>query len=534
MEIYLYAALGFAVFLVVLFMPWGRLLNRRGAWIEDEAEELLHDFPAMCGEKVRYRKGITLEELSHIWRSPDSDIMMGEVVDLEISPLQLTMDDEGDKQGEGQPSQKKDVRASEREKGIDASGEKQAGDNGGNESAKAAKMGGRSEKKHNGSSPLVITESPGTWRHQDTTDFYNQYVKANEKLFRNTFIYDPIMELLNELDQYGDCPSIVGFTFDQEFEDLKTLYDTLRTVKLREHALNTTRQLIAYSQNVEGRDKGLSNGKMILTGLAHDIGKIPRMRADIKKYNSVDHAHISWNYLKARLNPDLSYAAEVLDAVRDHHLRQWQIKAPWTRALQIADRAARERELMQAGNEGAVPFLDVLNRLDEENRNGKKRKKGRVPQEMDISWFDIDDLLKWLEPQINSRDTTKPQAFSMRDGIVYVMTARLSHRVFEEAEKKGIKEVVANAASKDFRRDIELSVTNQLRKRGFIPGYVKPTYVGGNHQLLGKDGELARGLYTPIRFEAFAQELSELEDRKLKAHDLQKIKSVKPLFGDGC
>jgi len=533
MEIYLYASLGFAVFLVVLFMPWGRLLNRQGSRVEDESDELFQDFPAMHGEKVRYRKGMTLEELSHIWRSPDSDIMMGAVGNLEISPLQLTLVDEGDDKGKEQPLQEKDIRASEEGKGIDASAGKQAGDTGGNNTAETANKGGRTEKKPN-VSPLVITETPGTWRHQDTTDFYNQYVKANEKLFRNTFIYDPIMKLLNELDQYGDCPSIVGFTFETEFEDLKTLYDILRTIKLREHALNTTRQLIAYSQNVEGRDKGLSNGKMILTGLAHDIGKIPRMRADIKKYNSMDHAHISWNYLKAILNPDLSYAAEVLDAVRDHHLKQWQIKAPWTRALQIADRAARERELMQAGNEGSVPFLEVLNRLDEENGDGKKRKKGRVPQEMDISWFDIDDLLKWLEPQINSRDTTKPQTFSMRDGIVYVMTARLSHRVFEEAEKKGINEVIANAASKDFRRDIELSVTNQLRKRGFIPGYVKPTYVGGNHQLLGKDGELARGLYTPIRFEAFAKELSELEDRKLKAHDLQKIKSVKPLFGDGC
>lgn len=128
-----------------------------------------------------------------------------------------------------------------------------------------------------------------------------------------------------------------------------------------------------------------------------------------------------------------------------------------------------------------------------------------------------------IESQINIIRNNQYRAFSMRTGLVYVWLATITEIVRELASETKHMEILTEQP-----RNIEFSVRRLLGE--FVPDFIGKGYPGAKFRVLDKNQRLLTiGLYMPIRVEAFAASLTDLESRKKGR--LLKISEVQPLIG---
>ena len=374
------------------------------------------------------------------------------------------------------------------------------------------------------------------WRHQRIQTFYQKFVLPYEKIFEIGGYLKPITMLLSLLDTHGDCPSVIQAEQAHEYQAVENVYDLLAKISLLDHSLNVAEQMISEVFRVKTKDPEMIMGKILVTALGHDIGKIPGLLDSQSRKG--DHPYISYLVLKNVIMKDVSPQSEdILAAIKSHH---FQVHEGLTYDLRKADQAAREMEAEQLSMQGESGA--ELIRITQEQKNSiaakplpkdKSEKKGKVPETVDLSWLDLDEFLKRIEPEINRVENNGYfRAFSMNNGLVYLMLSLVSETVIYLAQKYNHSEILVSADSTEKKRNIEFTIKTMLAQKDLIPSFIGKGFAGARFGLIDANGKKKMvGIYMPIQSQAFKTNLADLEKRKNKTGLLKEITEVRPLVG---
>lgn len=384
---------------------------------------------------------------------------------------------------------------------------------------------------------------PDDWINSDTNDFYEEFVGPYESTIGPKAL-KAITEILRILDREGDCSSVAS---DEHWGDENlNIYSALEKVSLRTHSFNTARNMLKILKR-EYSDFEMVVGKGLIAALGHDLGKIPRLRKAF--YSTGDHP-INSSMVVSNIVRELPYREEVVKAIRAHHETT---NDPFTLLLKEADNRAREEEISEtrllegeSKEQETSPTPKILQSRDTSQtpEPPMEEKAEKAPGSPDLSWLDIDLLLSQIEPYINrfvdkkgrileDKPTTGERwwAFSMKDGLVFVMPSLISKIITQLARQKGLEGFVCSLArDKEFQREVEKAVAFRLREKGYIPEMIKEGYSGARFIVsFSSNKKEMVGFYLPIRAEAFGTSAGELEARKDGV--LKKIQKVKPKWG---
>ncbi|HAK87658.1 MAG: hypothetical protein A2X55_09050 [Nitrospirae bacterium GWB2_47_37] len=428
------------------------------------------------------------------------------------------------------------------------------GEDSGNEQTEKKETANLEEKK--------TEEIQISYQHQEIRDFYLIYIAdkhyflgVNGKIVR---------ELLNILDQGGDCPSVVNTFNEDEGKLPKDVYDILARTSLLQHTMNVAEKMVESLGS-----SGPVIPKAVITALAHDLGKIPSYS---KTYSTGDHPLISIGIL----NQIAAFTAlpdkdkdEIFKAIKDHHRNSDEFLCV---KLKEADQASRRKELAENSkniirNADAESNKEPLNEpvsletptpdvnvketyiiphyVSTKDENTKKKpgdtdifgsqvkpEKEKVNiTEQDLPWLDLDEFIGELNPYINRLNGGRWDAFSMSSGYVYFQVKILWEVAKKIARKKDHKEVLLGDADEGLRRNILFSIVSRLRtdKDAIARGLIKDEFFGAPFVVRMRDGkEFDKGYYTPFVAEVFAGTVSELEARKVGK--LKDIVEVNPKY----
>jgi len=373
-----------------------------------------------------------------------------------------------------------------------------------------------------------------SWRHDRTREIWARFVEPYRKVLEASGYLVRISTLLSILDQHGHCPSVVQVTGDREHEELGNVYGILSQVSLLDHSLNVAEKIVEGMVDRRVKDPEMLVGKLLVAALGHDIGKIPGL-TDAAKYSKGDHAYVSYLVLKkAVLTDTFPQREEILKAVREHHYR---VDEGLTGQLRRADHMAREMEAEQLASQGQeigdlVAALASSHTVDQKPVSEPRKQGGQAPPLLNLDWLDLDEFLQFVEPHINVEDEGHFKAFSMNNGLVYLMLSLVSDTVVRLAQKHNHPEVLVGCETKEKKRSIEYTVKTMLAQRGFIPSFIGDGYSGARFALYDKNGKkLTAGIYMPVSAEAFKTPLSELEAKKNNCPFIKQIADVQPKTG---
>jgi len=387
---------------------------------------------------------------------------------------------------------------------------------------------------HDNPQPGTHSRKPAThnWKHGRIQSFHESYIEPHRRVLERGGYLRSIEMILGLLDSYGDCPSVVNIDADREYQKLRNVYDLLSGVTLLDHSLNVSERMIENFKKAKTRDIEMLLGKVLVTALGHDIGKIPEL-IEIQKYAKGDHPYISYLVMKkVILKGDSQQRDDILTAIREHH---YPVQEGFTYELRKADQEAREMETEELAVKGeATPELI---RLVQEQKLSDSVSPGQAsasrvepPKPQELSWLDLDEFLTLVEDHVNvSEDGIHFSAFSMKNGLVYLTLDLVSDIVFELAKKHNHPEVLVGSDTKEKKRSIEYAVKKMLVERGFIPSFIGEGYTGARFAVY-KNGKRTIGFYLPLQASAFKTSLAELEARKKNVAILKEISDVKPLI----
>jgi hypothetical protein len=376
-----------------------------------------------------------------------------------------------------------------------------------------------------------------SWRHERIHAFYEKHIKPFEKILGNSGYLKPVTMLLSLLDAHGDCPSVIQANQDHEYQAIQNVYDLLAKISLLDHSLNVAEQMIADVARSKTRDPEMIMGKILVAALGHDIGKIPDLMNG-ETCRKGDHPYISYLVLKNAIFTETSPQHEdILSAVKSHH---FQIREGFTHDLRKADQAAREMEAEQLSLRGepASPLIQILHEQTVSEVRSQEpgnilKDKGTSPETIDLSWLDLDEFLAFIEPEINRvENNTYFRAFSMNNGLVYIMLSLVSEAVIQLAKRHNHAEVLVNADTTEKKRSIEFTVKTLLADKGLIPSFIGKGFSGARFGLMDANGKKKMvGIYMQVEARAFKTSLAELENKKNKASVINEIIEVRPLVG---
>ncbi|OPL12121.1 MAG: hypothetical protein AVO38_03575 [delta proteobacterium ML8_D] len=380
-------------------------------------------------------------------------------------------------------------------------------------------------------------EQTVSWRHPRIQKFYQKHVLPCEKILSVSGYLSPVNSLLSLLDTHGDCPSVIQREQDHEYQAVANVYDLLAKITLMDHSLNVAEQMIAFVLKAKTRDPEMIMGKILVAALGHDIGKIPGLM-DGQPSRKGDHPYISYLVLKNVILTDVSpQHEEILTAVKSHH---FPVQEGFTHELRKADQAAREMEseMLSMKEESGSELMRIMQeQLFYEVRNiapgENEKKKGKIPDLLDLSWLDLDEFFQRIEPEINRVETSGYfRAFSMNNGLVYLMLSLVSETVIHLAKQTNHLEILVDADSKTKKRSIEYTIKTMLAEKGLIPSFIGKGFSGARFALIDADGRKKKvGIYMPIEARAFSKSLADLDNKKNKASVINEIKEVRPLVG---
>ena len=354
--------------------------------------------------------------------------------------------------------------------------------------------------------------------HPGIEEFYCARVEGKPNMTES--VLESVEELLKLLDREGDCPSVVNRNCNEVESKLETdVYAELASLPLYRHSLNVAEELASRCS------QQLLAPMAVITGLAHDLGKLPSHQ-DVF-YKTGDHPFIAPIILES-IAPfmKLTYAQDVMEAIRQHH--RPQPETDLSKRLKNADQICRNHEiaflLERKTVEAQVAVFGGYLDQDADIFGATGGKEGRIENALvAIEWFDPAAALAYLKQFINRIKGGRFFAFSMPDGTVYVQVAyfwsvakRLSHND---------PRLLAADADIQARRDIMFSMVERLKERKAIatdllgPGFFMACFI------INPDSEEPREEnLIPFRAEAFGEPVSILEARKV--HRIKEIKQV--------
>ncbi|SNB45538.1 phosphohydrolase [Geobacter sp. DSM 9736] len=388
------------------------------------------------------------------------------------------------------------------------------------------------------------------FKHQEIDRFYAEMVEnevAIEGARRSV-----IVQLLQMLDEEGDCPSVVRMNpLEAEAKLTDDTFAMLATIPLYQHTLNVARRCAAKI----GQDFMLAD--FMIVSLAHDLGKIPSHQN--KMYTSGDHPLLS----ALIVNGITEYASlpsrtDLDKIIKGHHLLKTD--SALTDMLKQCDHDARQQELatllveakernrqqkpeyLQAGiqNPAGANTVTVMPKLqkvppgeEREHPVGETVAKENfhpVTQALPV-WFDADAILGALKKRINRLDTTAEgqrwDAVSTGSGIVYAQPEGVWAAIREISGNDPA--ILASDANEEAKRNLLFTVIWELsRTRDAIAKeLITPQYYTTQVTVLTGSGKGYTAFLIPFRAETFAETVSALEE--LKPPLLKKmVKDIRP------
>jgi len=434
-------------------------------------------------------------------------------------------------------------------------------------------------KKETGTKTIHISELSSLWRdekliaeldlrlpelkNQRAASFMERYVRQGPWFQKAPLQKAVCGQILQILDQEGNCPSVVSMTGDVEGSWDENTYQILGRTTLLDHSLNVAEQVVRLLG--ESESWHVIPDTMI-AALGHDLGKLQSVRGHL--YSTGEHplaaglplGRLAWFAKLPRKD-------EILQAIKLHHKRADGLLG---KTLKKADQLARQKELEKVAvlvdtPESSKDNVEVLvphnvkadqvkvapeparqdtaqkaaaawqAQTDIYGENGevdKANDAADVPKLMDIStWFDAVQFLEELRPYINKMYGRRFLAFSMPDGHVYFQTKVLEEVARKQAERAGRMEIATMAQKDPTMRQVLLTIVQHLRGENDIiaRGLIKDNFFGGYFTVTKKIGKSMKGYYTPFHAEAFGS-IAEMEQSK--SETLRNIQSVKPYLND--
>ncbi|MCX5813961.1 MAG: hypothetical protein NT178_15650 [Proteobacteria bacterium] len=313
--------------------------------------------------------------------------------------------------------------------------------------------------------------------------FLNDCIGPYIHIIKMQGVLPVVQSLINLIEKHGSAPSVAMSNRDDESLDLISVRDNLATISLKDHTYSVTRNMLALVKE-EYRNYENLIPKTIVVSLAHDLGKIPELR-ESRLYNTSEHTMISANKLDELFVgiDNVLWRKEAVEAVRDHHI---QTDYRFINLLKTAERRAREMELItfSIGYE-IKPFK---------------------------AWFDVDEFLKMLEPDINTDKNrkNKHKAFSFR-GIIYARPDYLYELAKNLCNDK-------KALDLTFVYELETEnairlVANALMKAGHTHPSLQQNRYAQRFEIKFIYGRKLKDYFTPINMDG-RFDIAEIESRK--------------------
>jgi hypothetical protein len=338
----------------------------------------------------------------------------------------------------------------------------------------------------------VMPSAAATKRVQSSA-LVRDFIVPYQGVLETQGVLVPVLRMVDVLEEYGQCPSVVleTKTQDEEAGDLVSIRETLAQVTLKDHTHRVTKHGI---ENLLAtyKDPEPLIPKMLVACLGHDFGKIPGFRQS-GIYSMRDHPAIS--VVKVREifeSQDVFWLDEVCQVIQTHHRH---VKDGFATLLKQADGQAREEEVAMVSQSYEIKKWD--------------------------DWFTVPLFLAKLEPLINMT-TAKARTVSLprkgewvaltHKGVVYAQTEALLGVVRDLAKK--LKVVDIHLLRQSDREQVLRTLAGALQQAGVLADTIGEGYYGRKYTLRLKNQKQIGVYCLPIVEAAFQVKPSELEDRK--------------------
>ncbi len=338
-----------------------------------------------------------------------------------------------------------------------------------------------------------------------------------------------ILRILELLDRFGDCPSVVKS--GSSYGTAPDRYHLLARVPLWRHCISVARHMIA---NLE---YDIVAPICIIIGLGHDIGKVPEFRGAM--YCTGDHPLLSSVFLSGI--PEfqmISVHSEILKVIQLHHFNAHD--GLYSRLLRESDEAVRSLEhaeqLVANTLEGKenIPVKTEMPSLRKKDFAAllgleleKTDLKDYSPCRIDISsWFHAKDFFDQLRACLNVVSSGRWLAVSMPNGLIYCGSSGL-WKILCRAHPHTAP-LLAAYANRRARFDIIYSVVLELSEQFDLLAteLIAPNDFMCPVSIISGTGKQVKGSESPIRLIPFRAQVLGLDTFELEREKSLSIRSM--------
>ena len=322
--------------------------------------------------------------------------------------------------------------------------------------------------------------------------FYGEVIEPHKEALAG--VLEGINRIMELLERYGDCPSVVDTITDSERGEVTRIGSILSKVTLRDHTFNVTRIALRLLKDTYHDPVGYIP-VTIIAAFGHDLGKIPELRGQ-GPYVKADHPPASVSIVAGIFEKDKGshWLKMVAKAIGEHHQSATD---PLSELLKEADGKARQMEIEQAEKRASLSWEE---------------------------WFDCRELLRRVGVTINVTQTGSAfRAFSV-DGTVYCDPTFLYETARAMAAERSVIDITL---LRDTDKDRALRrIVESLRKQDVLTSELGKAYTTRRYEIEVEQGKPKKLLLVPIRANAFENQ-AEFEEIKKSGPPL--IKGTTPL-----
>jgi len=322
--------------------------------------------------------------------------------------------------------------------------------------------------------------------------FYGEVIEPHKASLSG--VLEGINRIMEFLERYGDCPSVVDTVTDSERGEVTRIGSILSKVTLRDHTFNVTRIALRLLKDTYHDPVGYIP-VTIIAALGHDLGKIAELRGQ-GPYVKADHPPTSVSIVKEifEKDKDAHWLKMVAKAIGEHHQSATD---PLSELLKEADGRARQMEIEQAEKRASLSWEE---------------------------WFDCTELLRRVGATINVTQTGSAfRAFSL-DGTVYCDPTFLYETARAMAAERSVIDITL-LRDTDKERALR-RIVESLRKQDVLTAELGKAYTTRRYEIRIEQGNPKKMLLVPIKADAFE---NRVEFEEIKASHPPLIKEITPL-----
>lgn len=161
-------------------------------------------------------------------------------------------------------------------------------------------------------------------------------------------------------------------------------------------------------------------------------------------------------------------------------------------------------------------FISSDGNVEEKRHDLSSDKDKSRPKRLPLEWLNLDEFLRRIRAKINQIDDKQSwQAFSMPNGVVYVLPNCIFKTLKEMADELGVLDLDMVSKDTSLKKDYVYSILCRVKeeKNGIETSLIKEGYFSAPFIVKLKDGTiLSRTLYVPFRAqEAFGKQVGNFE-----------------------